>query len=319
MNLINKEFKESGTGDIYKIIDVYQNIAIVTSKSTPGVKEKIDVNRLSDPRFYTLIGESITQINQSPEIIDNKKFTIQADDYIDPNKFFNNDRNLALFADQIKSIPEDKLPKEDTNVTNTSSFSPDMMPSTNESAIIIDDEYDEREELARKYGVTNVNDTIRAQNEKFAKLVDPEDLPDIAVQITEPIQPTHQPNNYNPPVQHIKAEDPITTMFKNVKRTVNFNLDIKIENKIPRLDFIEMMEDSYQVSIIEFLSEEFAEELLRNPNGLKKMISDKIRSLVYKESPKVPIKAAKVAKVAKKSTKRVIKKDKISNDTGNIS
>jgi hypothetical protein len=102
-------------------------------------------------------------------------------------------------------------------------------------------------------------------------------------------------------------------MFRNVKRTIDFKLDLKIENKIPRLDFIEMMEDSYTTSIIDFLSEEFAEELLKNPNGLKKMISDKIRELVYgkniksKETAKKPARKNAPKKRISKSSKPLVK------------
>ncbi len=69
-------------------------------------------------------------------------------------------------------------------------------------------------------------------------------------------------------------------MFKNVKRTIDLKIDLEIENKIPRLDFIEMMEDSYEISIIEYLSNEFTKNLLQNPEEIKKMISDKIRKMV---------------------------------------
>lgn len=316
MNVIDKEFKEVSTGEIYRVIDVYQNLAVAKLRGT-NTTERIVVTRLIDPKFYLPLDGNF--VKSTVPVDESKKFTIHTDDYVDPNKFFNESNTLALFADQIKSIPEDRLPREDLDIpVTTSHISNGMMPSTNESAIIIDNDYDEAEEIAKKYGVSNVDNSIRAQNEKFAKLLDPEDLPiqnnretkvDVVDVYNHPIQE---------PVQHIKVEDPITTMFRNVKRTINFNLDLKIENKIPRIDFIEMMEDSYQTSIIEFLAEEFTEELLKNPNGLKKMISDKIRSLVYDGKKSDPV----VSKVVKKKTtikkKSAPKKDKI-NDTGTLS
>jgi hypothetical protein len=80
-------------------------------------------------------------------------------------------------------------------------------------------------------------------------------------------------------------------MFKGVKRSVEFNLDLKLENKIPRLDFIEMMEDSYEKSIIEYLAQEFTDELLKNPASLRESIANKIREMVY-EKPKAASKPA---------------------------
>ena len=79
-------------------------------------------------------------------------------------------------------------------------------------------------------------------------------------------------------------EDPIYTMFRGVKRSVEFSLDLKLENKIPRLDFIEMMEDSYEKSIIDFLAEEFANELLKDPKSLKESIKSKIKEMVYSKT-----------------------------------
>jgi hypothetical protein len=44
MSLVNKSFKNNQTGEVVRIIDSYQNIAITDSK------EKIDANRLMDNR-----------------------------------------------------------------------------------------------------------------------------------------------------------------------------------------------------------------------------------------------------------------------------
>jgi hypothetical protein len=83
---------------------------------------------------------------------------------------------------------------------------------------------------------------------------------------------------YQPPV-----EDPIITMFKNCKRNKDFKISLDIEDKIPRPDFIEMMEDSYTTSIIEFLADEFTNNLLQNPNIIKEKIINEIKTIVYGE------------------------------------
>lgn len=69
-------------------------------------------------------------------------------------------------------------------------------------------------------------------------------------------------------------------MFRNVKRNTDLNFTIKLSNKIPRLDFIEMMEDSYNTSIIDFLAEEFTNTILQNPDRIKDKIMNEIKSLV---------------------------------------
>ena len=70
-------------------------------------------------------------------------------------------------------------------------------------------------------------------------------------------------------------------MFKNVKRSKDLSISLEINNKIPRPDFIEMMEDSYNTSIIDFLASEFTDNLLKNPQIIEDMIKEKIKELVY--------------------------------------
>ena len=84
---------------------------------------------------------------------------------------------------------------------------------------------------------------------------------------------------FKQPVQ--TTVDPIVTMFKGVKRNVKFDINIEISDKIPRLDFIEMMEDSYEISLIDFLADEFTNKILDNPNIIKDTIIEKIKLLVY--------------------------------------
>jgi hypothetical protein len=142
-------------------------------------------------------------------------------------------------------------------------------------------EEDERAELARKYGVNTPQNDVAKQNEAFAKiLADDEELPKSVQSPREEVQRVEvrrdEPHYIQP-----KAEDPIITMFKNVKRVKEFSISLEIKNKIPRPDFIEMMEDSYNTSIIDFLASEFTDNLLKNPQIIEDMIKQKIKELVY--------------------------------------
>jgi hypothetical protein len=213
------------------------------------------------------------------------------EDSVDPNKFFNSQNTYNTFAEKIKNIPLDQLPNE-TNTSNISAtISPyqDLGVSTNESAIITVDPEDEIEELKRKYGATTIDDSIRLQNEKFAKILDPQ--PE-QVEEVQKIEVTRDPIPQNqtypePPIQRIEVQDPVTMMFKNVKRNLDFHIDLKVEGKIPRLDFIEMMEDSYEISIIDFLAEEFTQNLLKDPNLIRNKIKSEIKRLLESNSKNV--------------------------------
>jgi hypothetical protein len=251
MNLASKTFRNNRTGETVKVIDTFENIAILENK------QKIDVRTLMDSNQFT--------------------------EQIDPSSFFNNQNAYNALAEKIKTIPVDNIVDESI----TPKFGGEVQPAINESAIIQTTEEDEMAELARKYGVkTNTEDAVVKQNEAFQKLLNPE----------EPVQPVTRVNiDNNPQIEvvreyrqpvHQKIEDPIITMFKNVKRNVNFNISIELSNKIPRLDFIEMMEDSYETSIIDFLSDEFTNQILKDPSQIKEIIKREIHKLVYGEGSK---------------------------------
>ena len=280
MDFLNKTFKNRVTGDTFQIIDVYQNIAITDKK------EKINTSILSNEKLFSPISSTTIPINE------NRNFK---EEFVDPNNFFNSQNTYNAFAEKIKNIPLDKLPDDDRpkNYDNTPVTTPyrDLGLSTNESAIIMSDPEDEVEELKRKYGATTVDDSIRKQNDVFSKILS--DEPPV-VQVSAPQQTQYQERQVEqnfqepePPIQRIEVQDPLTSMFRNVKRNVDFNIDLKIEGKIPRLDFIEMMEDSYEVSIIDFLAQEFTENILRDPKLVKNKIKNEIKRLLEANSKNV--------------------------------
>lgn len=256
MSISNKTYKNNRTGETIKVIDSFEDIAILENKG----KEK--VSNLLNPEMYT--------------------------EQIDLNSFFNTQGAYNALADKIKNIPADRIKDEPggeimVNVDGNSQF----RPQSNESAIIQVSEDDERAELARKYGAVNPQNDLEKQNQAFNKLLNPD--------AEEPIQ-TIQVNREEPQVQmqsrpviQTQSEDPIVTMFKNVKRVKDFSISLEIKNKIPRPDFIEMMEDSYNTSIIDFLAAEFTDNLLRNPQMIEDMIKQKIKEMVYGVETNQPV------------------------------
>jgi hypothetical protein len=147
-----------------------------------------------------------------------------------------------------------------------------------ESAVIMVSEEDERAQLARKYGVTNDND-LQKQNEAFSRLLNDEPKEEVTQVFVKDRDVVEAP--IHAPQQTLSVEDPILRMFKGVKRNTNFAITLDINNKIPRADFIEMMEDSYETSLIEFLADEFTNNIINNPGFIKDMIIDKIKETVY--------------------------------------
>ena len=279
-----RQFKDNRTGEIVKVIDSFENIAILENK------QKIDVRRLGDPNYFT--------------------------EQIDPNAFFGNRSAFESLTETIKNIPTNNIVDEGDVNTQLNFGDNSTRPVSDESAIIYSSVDDEREELARKYGVIDNRDAVIRQQEVLAKIAEDDDLP------PPPPQPTYTQPIVNDSVQRVevqrddegqvlqkpvaKPEDPIHVMFRNAKKVVDFSLDLTLHNKIPRLDFIEMMEDSYERSIIDFLASEITNELLKNPENLKFQISEKIKQMVYDK----PVKKTVTRKpTIKKTTTSNLKKD----------
>ena len=264
MSLANKSFKNNLTGEVVTVIDSFENIAILENK------QKLNVAQLMNPALYT--------------------------EEIDPKSFFNNQGAYNILAEKIKSIPQDQI-GDDNGEINVSGVNRIDVPrgiDQEESLITMSSEEDEKAALAAKYGIVSPPvESIQRQNEVFARILGEEseaELPRVP-QYQQPAQEVvtrvevnrEEKVEYVQPVQRVEVEDPIIKMFKGVKRIVEFNINLDIKNKIPRLDFIEMMEDSYETSIIDFLADEFTNELLKNPATIKDMIKSKIRTLVYGE------------------------------------
>ena len=265
MSFANRTFRDNKTGEVVKVIDSFENIAILENKS------KVSTDFLINPELYT--------------------------EQIDPLNFFNNQGAYNILADKIKNIPTDFIKDEpgSSGLDISSKINVDgIQPTMNESAVVMMSEDDEKAELARKYGVNpNPIEATSRQNEAFAKLLgdDADDLPVInrmpdLIPNDEPVQRIEVNRDPQPVQQAIKqpvveVEDPIITMFKNVKKSVDFKFNVEVSNKIPRLDFIEMMEDSYETSIIEFLANEFTNNILSNPDIIKDSIKERIKQLVY--------------------------------------
>lgn len=261
MSLLNKSFKDNSTGQTVTIDGINENIVTLNNG------EKVATERMLDGSYY--------------------------EEVVDPNSFFSKESSSLLgnIMDKVKSIKTDDMVDDNTISNSISNSSSGFSPSTNESAVVQVSEDDERAELMRKYNISEQPKTISPE----------ELLGETPVENNQPVQ-NNQPNvqqQAQAPIQQVQVEDPIISMFKNVKRIVDFKFDFSIEEKIPRIDFIEMMEDSYNTSIIEYLADEFTNKILNDPSIIKNLIKEKIESLL-KQDDVVEVKKPAVKKTTTK-------------------
>lgn len=256
MDFKGRRFRENKTGKTIKVIDSFENIVILENKT------KIDASILLNPELYT--------------------------EEVDIENLFNLQDTYSSIANKIKSIPLDNVPDDDgefkVNVSRQ-----EIEPISSDSAIIMVDEEYEKAELAKKYSISNPSDSLTRQNEAFAKLLgNADELPAVA----PPVPTVSSSVIPATTVASTKETDPIIAIFKNAKRNINFSISFEINDKIPRLDFIEMMEDSYNISIIDYIASEFTDRLMKDPSVIRNKIRDKIREMIdsnnesKKETPK---------------------------------
>jgi hypothetical protein len=281
----NKKFTDLINGKVVQVTDQFEDIVILDNKT------KIKVNKLLDNNLY--------------------------DEYIDPRNFFRNEGLVSAFTEKIRQIPIDNIINEKErydpkNPPVLKNYGDPMRPSFDEPAVLPYDPEEERRELmAKAQSMFNGGgNAVQKQMESLKSIIreDTDDDFDYNEErIIENPQVSSRPvenRNENYMNNNNNSIDPIVQMFRNAKRNTDFKINFSISNKIPRLDFIEMMEDSYNTSIIDFLAEEFTNELLLNPEAIKNKIKDQISSMVYKSVQKTDTSAeVKKTPIRKKTIK----------------
>ena len=287
MSFKNKTFKEIKTGNIINIIDSYENIAISDDR------RKFKTNDLTNPSYFEeVVGLNFKSINES--------FKPIGDDIIDPTLFFENQSNYDNLFNKIKEMPIDNIRDDDNGVVVKGDQIPySLQQNVNATRMPQPDqvlyetsEDDAKSELLKKYSnqYDMSNALVQKQNEALERILDP-NKPEIEVDLDDDSNIgmnssaiSNTERIYRDPVQKEVVESPVVILFKSAKRSVDLDLSVKINNKIPRLDFIEMMEDSYEESIIDWLSNSIANEIISDISDIKKQISDKIKVMIKEKN-----------------------------------
>lgn len=233
-----KKFTSNQTGDLVTIIDIYDNIAILDNG------DRVSTRRLLDTNFY--------------------------DSVIDPSEFLSS--GLDIIQREISSIPQsqlENLPRErdiDFSLEDTS-FRSNLME---DSAIVITDIETEKRELLNRAIKNSSQSNHTPPRTTLSELLD--DYPDqdeIQTQSSVKSLSSHPPTPPAPSARDL--------MFSGVKKIHPIKLSIEVESLIPKPDFIKMMEESYEHSIIEYLSDEISQKIFEDPSIIKNAIKDQIR------------------------------------------
>lgn len=175
-----------------------------------------------------------------------KKTTLLSsyDEYMDPNTFFNTSSNaLGSLADQLK---------ENVQNANTSGY------------------IDERTHVS-------VNDpNVGMQSKPTVQQVET-----ILGNNPTPSSPTYQQapiNHYTTP-----SNSPEDVLFRKMKKPDSIDIVLSFKEKIPGRDFIRLMNDNFETSIIDYLAKDFTDKFLMNPELLEIQIKTFLNKLIYPE------------------------------------
>ena len=269
--MIGKKYKELNTNSIVEIIGQIGEVITLSNGNS------VRLPRLKDERMY--------------------------EEYIDPATFFNKSNYTIGNISNVNNVPNDFI--EETRYDNDIQSLYQEDPSEAKRLLL---------EKARNMGL-NSNNEMQKQLNSFSNIVELEPTmtpfrpqnQQIAPQQINPNIPENlqYPQHFSTPQQQNssgeqKNEDPIFKMFQNAKRNTDFRFELSIEDKIPNTQFIALMEDSYNTSIIDFLADEFVNKILSNPELLKTKIKAKINSMVGASSNKELLSEVKKEIPAKK-------------------
>lgn len=181
------------------------------------------------------------------------------EEYLDPAEFFNKSQSsLSQMAEQIKKYDG---PVNESAHTGTSVNVQNVYTKS-----VVDDKVVHPVE---KHNSHQVNTQSQHQHYNF-------DNP----------QPQHQ-QNHNQPVNHYEhqrpqvQENPEEALFKKLKRSLKMEFDLKVQEMVPTVEFIKMMNDNFETSIIDYLSNQIISKLLSDPQSLRKQIKDQMETTVY--------------------------------------
>lgn len=294
-NLKGKNFEDK-KGNTFTVIDVDGTIAHLNDGS------RIAVERLIDPEFFTHKG----MFNES--VINENNSSTNLIDMFDNNKRY---QNLASqIAEGLNSgkIDMSKAPEVGGAVAKViDNVIVDNRSTVNSNINADQDEMNALMEKARSMSSGNVVHKVQQQNEMLAKYADEADIDQSIVHRLDNTVykvESEQPQQVNQIESKLVFEDPAVAIFKGVKRGQKFSILVKIDDMIPTKEFMKMMEDNYDTSIIDFLASDMYKKIMSDPIVIKKQIADKLREMVYpKKKTKPTAKKATPKKVVKKTTK----------------
>lgn len=287
MNLINRSFIDKRTKQIVVVKQSNDNLVILDNG------KKIAVERLLDKNFFA------PQLPTESHNVNESHINASFQDNTPPLDSVSSLRHAIL--GQVKNMDTSNMtdvPDSQSNGTSIRIINPVM---THEPHTTIVEESDE-DDLLKKYSADIAHNQMNTQTEAFKDILgDDADIEtNMPIKPASPSTPRNTPTpttpKPTPPTErteevvnnHQQVENPIYLMFRGAKKSKKLTLNIKIDEKIPDKDFLKLFEESYEISIIDFFTDEFYNKLMGDPNIIKDQIRKAIKDFVYPPKRRKP-------------------------------
>lgn len=276
-SIIGKQFENRSNGEVAKVVSIDGNIAILENE------QRISVERLLDGNHY---GES-TVMNES----------------VGTNIISDNGLHNQLF-NQIQGLSNDAINNAGNHggdaqveagagyVNPVESHSDAQRRMKGEDVHNIDDpQYRAMLEKA-KQDQLELDAKMRRQTAKVAKTIDGIEE-DVNIPVNRNLEGAtvegRRETSVNmvedvgsdvTPVRHQTIQTNINPMFTKMKRTKKVLLKIDIEELMPSKDLLKMLEEGFEDSVLDYLTDEIAGKVLTD-NIIKSQIKAKLHEYVY--------------------------------------
>lgn len=305
IDLIGRSFK-NGRGEILTVIDVDSDIAILADD------QRISINRLLDDKHYRPAGRVTVPITSKA----NENASFNSDQA--PDIFGNSNNRYGNLLNQIRN-QVDKNPfgmesGSDHSLTSFRMVEPTVELGNTEMSFNNDENSIEEAKRRMIENQKRLRESIEKQSQSVSKYLDDEavqpNLPtyeeaDRTVSLVEYDNNNRQVESANiNESSFLRKDNPAYQMFRNVKRSVPFKMNLELSKLLPKKEFIQMWEESYEISMIEYLAEEFLRELLNNPENLKIQIISKMNEQIFPKKSVVKKTPAKKKAIKQPSAKK---------------
>jgi hypothetical protein len=191
------------------------------------------------------------------------------EEYLDPSTFFNNSKTMMDIANKIKQ--HDGPVNESHTGTQVNMQNVYQKPHAEDAVVPPVQKFDPNRHNQNSYQTQEYEFNNQQNTQQHH------------VQNVNTNSHNHVPQNNQQTYQHVPPvqENPEEALFKKLKRNTKAVFELKVEEMVPTTDFIRMMNDNFEMSIIDFLSKQAVDKLLRDPEKLRKQIKDQLETTVY--------------------------------------